>query len=83
MQPTPKPDYRRLTDLLAARTKRTATLTFDELERVIGGALPVDAYERRAWWAGTGNARAWRRAGWRVEAADVLGRLVTFIRDVP
>ena len=83
MQTTPKPEYQRLTAHLAARTARTTTLTFEEVERLIAGALPVGAYERRDWWAHTGYARHWRGAGWRVESADVLGRVVTLIRSAP
>ena len=83
MQTTPMPDYRRLTEHLAARPHRTATLTFGELQRVVGGAVPLDAYERRDWWARTGYARAWRQAGWRLETVDVLGRMVMVVPDTP
>lgn len=83
MRNTLRPDYGRLTDHLAARTERTAILTFDELERLVGAPLPDDAYDRRAWWdeKGRPHSRSWHRAGWRVEAANVLGRVVTFVRD--
>ena len=77
-----QPDYGRLTGFLSGHAGRTATLTFAELERLVGTRLPADAYEGRAWWEGKSrhHTRAWRRAGWRVEAADVLSRVVTFVR---
>ena len=82
-QPRIRPDYGRLSGFLSGHAERTATLTFDELERLVGAPLPTDAYDRRAWWEEKGrpHARAWSRAGWRVQAADVLGRVVTFVRD--
>ena len=76
-------DYGRLSGHLSGRAERATTLTFDELERLLGAQLPVEAYERRGWWEDRRrpHSRAWRRAGWRVEAADVLSRVVTFVRD--
>ena len=78
-----QPDYGRLAGFLCGHSGRTATLTFEELERLVGARLPNDAYEHRAWWEDKGrhHTRTWRRAGWRVEAADVLSRVVTFVRD--
>jgi hypothetical protein len=77
------PDYGRLAGYLSGRAERTATLTFEELERLEGAPLSLEAYERRAWWEDRSRppSRAWRRAGWHVEAADVLSRVVTFVRD--
>ena len=78
-----QPDYRCLAAHLAAKPGRTVTLTFAEIERVVGAPLPDDAYERRGWWvgAGRGPARLLTAARWRVESVDVLGRLATFARD--
>ena len=44
-----------------------------------------DAYERRQWWESKGSNYAghWRNAGWRIETVDILGRLITFIRNAP
>jgi len=76
-------EYRRLAAHLAALTSRTATLTFQEIEGLVGGSLPLDAYESTQWWTnkGRGPARPWLNVGWRVETVDVLGRVITFARN--
>ena len=44
-------------------------LTFSEVEKIIGDALPPSAYKYRAWWGNGGHsqANAWLNAGWRVD----------------
>jgi len=48
-------------------------LTFDEIEAIIGAALPPSARGSRAWWANsaTPQGRAWQDAGWLVDAVDI------------
>ena len=78
-------NYRRLAAHVAAGPDRSATLTFGEIERILGGALPLDAYERRQWWLekGRGPARSLLSAGWHIESVDVLGQVATFRRSLP
>lgn len=47
-------------------------MTFDEIERVLGEALPPSAYKHRAWWGNEDphktvlrGKRAWLLAGFR------------------
>lgn len=68
---------------LAARdTKRT--MTFAEVEDVLGFALPPGARSNGAWWgnskSGHSQSRAWLLAGWRVVNVDVGTERVTFER---
>ena len=81
-----RPDCRRLAVCLEAqrnaRPGRPVTLTFEEVERTLLAALPLDAYERRAWWLGKQPARL-LPSGWRVAQVDVLGHLVTFAAGAP
>ena len=61
-----------------------ATLSFEEVERVIGRPLPQSARDHRAWWANTdthSQALVWLEAGWRVEAADLSAGVITFLQD--
>lgn len=56
------------------------TLTFAEIERLIGGDLPESAYER-GWWSNRANAlqaSAWMEAGYHVEELDTARKRVTF-----
>ena len=69
---------------LAAESGREATLGFAEIESIIGRTLPASAHRHRAWWANTdthSQALTWLSAGWKVEAADLDAKTVTFVRD--
>ncbi|WP_321500073.1 hypothetical protein [Breoghania sp.] len=60
------------------------TAGFDEIERILGGALPASATAHRTWWANSGgllvHQEAWLTAGWRVRQVDISRRQVTFQR---
>jgi hypothetical protein len=60
-------------------------LTFKDVERVLGFALPPSARAHAAWWSnnrGTNVAvKAWRDAGWRTSRVDINAERVTFVRD--
>ncbi|MDR6776273.1 hypothetical protein UY456_23110 [Paenibacillus polymyxa] len=62
----------------------TVTLSYTEIEQILGSELPPTAYERDQWWANNTNnhtqARSWLNAGWKVRTVD-LGKSVTFIRN--
>jgi hypothetical protein len=65
-------------------TKVTFTLSYEEIEKIIGDTLPQSAHEHRAWWANPTDdthphAKSWMNAGWKVSTVE-LGRTVTFIK---
>lgn len=68
--------YEPLTDFLRAMksTENTLTLTFKQIEQLIGAPLPTSAYEHRPWWANQSDASsrpqalAWASAGFSVDA---------------
>lgn len=74
-------------DALAARLDgvpiddRSLTLTFSEVDRIVGG-LPPTAHTLRQWWANDSKvqARAWRSAGWHVDTVDLNRQVVRFAR---
>jgi hypothetical protein len=65
------PKYQPLTDYLVALAADEATLTFAEIEAIVGTALPPSARTSRFWASVTAGvhrlpqAQAWRRAGCR------------------
>jgi hypothetical protein len=68
---------------LAAQTGGRVTLTFAEIEAIVGAALPPTATLRRFWanaTYGSAHARAWQAAGWRVVEFRPEQRRVTFVR---
>lgn len=59
------------------------TLSFQDLEDIIGQGLPPSARRHRAWWAnnpGRTLARQWLAAGWRAEQVDLAGERVRLAR---
>jgi hypothetical protein len=78
--------YQPLIDWLVAQPADcvSATVTFAEIERLLGHLLPATARMERAWWTYAGprhpHIRAWRAAGWTVKAFDRWDHQVTFVR---
>ncbi len=59
-------------------------LSFAEIERILGFALPPSAYDAQPWWsnarAGHSQAAAWLDAGWKTAVLDLPGRQVSFVK---
>jgi hypothetical protein len=78
--------YAPLTQYLAGLAADEVTLTFAELEAILGTALPPSARAAPFWanltdsWQRSAQAAAWRRAGWRVAVVNVGLGMVTFAR---
>lgn len=77
--------YAPLRDYLAAIPQATdeKTLSFDQVEQIIGETLPPSATKHRPWWANQeGGSRAphWRAAGFKVDYVDIRRQIVRFKR---
>ncbi len=73
--------YDPLGEYLAKQTTSPITLTFKQVEDVLGFPLPQSAYNHRPWWAnGASQANIWLSRGWRTEKVDMGGNQVTFRR---
>lgn len=78
--------YAPLTRHLQQAASSEAVMTFEEIERLIGRALPPSAtgdYARH-WWANTvthSQGKAWLDAGWRVRTLEAAKRRVHFVRS--
>jgi hypothetical protein len=77
----PLEDY--LRSLSSNKTK--VTLSFEQIEAILKDKLPASAYEDERWWEHEteGNhvsARAWTKAGWKVERVDVAKRRARLVR---
>jgi hypothetical protein len=59
------------------------TLSFQEIEAIIGAELPASAHQHRAWWAndakGHVQAKAWLNAGWKA-SVNLSEKQVYFTR---
>ena len=77
--------YARLHDHLRRRAGRPEMLSFEDIEAIIGNALPKSATKHRAFWANDNegyhsHARSWMGAGYRVAYVDREGKVVRFER---
>lgn len=67
-------------------TTNEATLSFSQVEQIIGGTLPRSATRYREWWANQeGGSRAphWRAAGFKIDHVDLQRHIVRFKRITP
>lgn len=61
------------------------TLSFGEVESILGAKLPASAHTHRAWWAnqstkGHPESDAWMNGGWEVEEVSLAASTVVFCR---
>ncbi len=58
------------------------TMSFAEVESIIGSPLPPSARKREEWWSnsprGHSQARAWLRANYRTSNVDLAGETIDF-----
>lgn len=80
----PGEKYVPLREFLENHDRSVVTLSFREIEDMIGGPLPQGARESVEWWSITKRQRvqdyAWLSAGWSVHLADRNRELVIFAR---
>lgn len=77
--------YSALSQHLSAISANTVSLSFSQIEEIIGDQLPNSAFKHQAWWAnetdGTHTwAHLWQAAGWLKDAVDFQRQIVTFRR---
>lgn len=74
--------YQPLQDYLRQRSQPEVTLTFAEIEALMGESLPSSARDKKAWWSNRSSgglqAKAWMEADYLVEAVDLTTEQVTF-----
>jgi hypothetical protein len=79
--------YEPLRGFLAQAEGDEVPMRFDEIEQVLGFALPSSARRHPAWWSnhhGTNVAvNAWRGAGFRTARVDIGDERLVFVRDRP
>ncbi|MCX8170540.1 MAG: hypothetical protein N3E47_01015 [Candidatus Bathyarchaeota archaeon] len=69
-----------------ARFLSELTLSFREIEEIIGDKLPDSAYKHKGWWSnvrGRLPSEAWLTVGWMIKEVDLEKRMVKFIREKP
>jgi hypothetical protein len=76
-------DYEELGRHLAAQDKSEISMTFSDVEKIIGRTLPKSA-KYPAWWSNNPSNNpmtlVWRKAGFKTEQVDVANRRLVFRR---
>jgi hypothetical protein len=77
--------YQPLSDHLQTVDEARAVVSFPQIERILGRALPASARKHRAWWANErsgshSHARSWMDVGWHVVTVDFNAGRVEFGR---
>jgi len=77
--------YSPLSRYLLRRAKYSSrvTLSFAEIEGIIGDNLPFGALRNKAWWSNTlhtSQGEAWLSVGWKVQSVNLAKRTVTLTR---
>lgn len=74
--------YNPLTKYLENEAAAVEIMTFNQIEKLLGFALPRSADHHQAWWANQpkGQSLAWLRAGYRSSAVSVDKQQLTFVR---
>lgn len=77
------PKYQPLADFLRGQDAEHVPMTFAQIERLLGAALPASAYDYAAWWANDDGkshvqAKAWLEAGFLTEQVNPARKRVVF-----
>ena len=79
--------YDPLRDYLLKYKGNELTLTFKQIEGVIGSDLPPSAYYLRQWWQNSWSPKrrhiqavAWDEAGWKTKNVGFQSQRVTFCK---
>lgn len=86
-----QPEFRKYLPLEAWFHNQPTTeieLSFDQVEAILGSALPKSATRLQTWWTNVepkiqSHRTAWLNNGWRVTEFDQQARWVKFAREQP
>ena len=76
--------YQPLEAHLRKSGQEIVSMTFSEIEEVIGAELPASAFKHRGWWSNNPSnsviTHAWLDAGYKSANVDIPGRRLMFRR---
>ncbi len=74
--------YAPLATYLRETGRETVSMSFAEIERIIGADLPPSAFKHRPWWSNNPSnsviTYAWLEAGYLTEQVDMAGQTLVF-----
>ena len=76
--------YDRLGEFLQKQSLERVPMSFADIERLTGVALPMSAHKHRPWWSNNPNnsvmTRVWLKAGFESEQVDMAKQTLVFRR---
>ena len=78
--------YFPLQGFLSGCDQDRVTLSFGDLEKLLGKPLPTSARTNPAWWANHAAGRShtvWLKVGWRTKNLNIAQEEVDFVRATP
>jgi len=65
--------------------QQEATMSFEQMERILNDKLPPSAYQYEAWWLDRSKgshvqSSAWLDTGWQVDTLNLPEKWVRFVR---
>ena len=65
----------------------TVSMTFADIERLIGANLPPSAFKHRPWWSNNPSnsviTHSWLKAGYKTANVDMANKTLVFIKNAP
>ena len=88
MPQAPRSKYTSLSTFLVRKAKYAnfVSLSFKQIEDIIGDKLPNSAYDYEHWWNNNLNrsqSEVWLTVGWKVETVNLAKKEVTFRKEKP
>ncbi len=79
--------YAALEDHLRETGEDTVSMSFADIEQIIGAELPASAYKHRPWWSNNPSnsviTYSWLKAGYKTANVDMDGQTLNFVKATP
>ena len=76
--------YAPLEAYLRESGQEMTSMTFGDIEQVIGADLPPSAFKHRPWWSNNPSnsviTNSWLKAGYKTENVDMAGKKLVFVK---
>ena len=76
--------YAALETYLLESGQEVVSMTFGEIEKIIGADLPPSAFKHRPWWSNNPSnsviTNSWLKAGYKTENVDMAGKKLVFVK---
>ena len=76
--------YAALETYLRESGQEVISMTFGDIEKVLGADLPPSAFKHRPWWSNNPSnsviTNSWLKAGYKTENVDMAGKKLVFVK---